>query len=218
MRAFLFLALALLVAPAPAQSAREIAWTDLIPAMAPFDNPFEKLTEEQYYQLGLVFYVRETRARGQPVNAVMVERAKIAESTLRAAKIDIDSLLAKRDEVREERKRRAEAIVPSLDEQRVRMPGFVLPLEYSGKKVSEFLLVPWVGACIHTPPPPPNQIVHVRLEKSAEFEPTGQFQPVWVTGVMRAKASKVKLSLVDGSADIDFGYSLRGTAIENYKK
>ncbi len=218
MRAFLFLALALLAAPAPAQSAREIAWTDLIPAMAPFDNPFEKLTEEQYYQLGLVFYVRETRARGQPVNAVMVERAKIAESTLRAAKIDIDSLLAKRDEVREERKRRAEAIVPSLDEQRVRMPGFVLPLEYSGKKVSEFLLVPWVGACIHTPPPPPNQIVHVRLEKSAEFEPTGQFQPVWVTGVMRAKASKVKLSLVDGSADIDFGYSLRGTAIENYKK
>lgn len=218
MRALLFLALALLAAPAPAQSVREIAWTDLIPAMAPFDNPFEKLTEEQYYQLGLVFYVRETRARGQPVNAVMVERAKIAESTLRAAKIDIDGLLAKRDEVREERKRRAEAIVSALDEQKIRMPGFALPLEYSGKKVSEFLLVPWVGACIHTPPPPPNQIVHVRLEKSAEFEPTGQFQPVWVTGVMRAKASKVKLSLVDGSADIDFGYSLRGTAIENYKK
>lgn len=218
MRALLFLALALLVAPAHAQTAREIGWADLIPAMAPFDNPFEKLTEEQYYQLGLVFYVRETRARGQPVNAVMVERAKIAESTLRAANIDIDSLLAKRDEVRAERKRRAEAIVPALDEQRVRMPGFVLPLEYSGKKVSEFLLVPWVGACIHTPPPPPNQIVHVRLDKGAEFEPVGQFQPVWVTGVMRAKASKANLTLVDGSADIEVGYSLRGTAIEEYKK
>lgn len=217
-RVFLCFALALFAAAAPAQSAREIGWADLVPVMAPFDNPFEKLSEEQYYQLGLVFHVRETRARGQPVNATLEERAKIADKALRAAKIDIEGLLAKRDEVRAERKRRAEAIVPALDEQTIRMPGFVLPLEYSGKKVTEFLLVPWVGACIHTPPPPPNQIVHVRLAKRAEFEPAGQFQPVWVTGVMRAKASRTKLSLVDGSADIDVGYSLRGTAIEDYKK
>lgn len=218
LRNLLFFVLALLVAPAHAQSAREIGWADLVPVMAPFDNPFEKLSEEQYYQLGLVFYVRETRARGQPVNAVLEERSKIAEKTLRAEKVDIEGLLAKRDAVRDERKRRAEAIVPALNEQIVRMPGFVLPLEYSGKKVSEFLLVPWVGACIHTPPPPPNQIVHVRLAKSAEFEPTGQFQAIWVTGTMSARASKTKLSLVDGSADIDVGYSLRATAIESYKK
>lgn len=208
----------LVLCAAPALAARQVTWEELVPQLAPYDDPFEKLSEEQFYHLGLVFHVREVRARGQPVNAVLAERAKLAEQALRESKIDVEALHAKRDEVRAERKRRAEAVVPTLDQQNVRMPGFVLPLEYSGKKVSEFLLVPWVGACIHTPPPPPNQIVHVRLEKSAEFEPTGQFQPVWVTGVMRAKASKVKLSLVDGSADIDFGYSLRGTAIENYKK
>lgn len=208
----------LVLCAAPALAARQVTWEELVPQLAPYDDPFEKLSEEQFYHLGLVFHVREVRARGQPVNAVLAERAKLAEQALRESKIDVEALHAKRDEVRAERKRRAEAVVPTLDQQNVRMPGFVLPLEYSGKKVSEFLLVPWVGACIHTPPPPPNQIVHVRLKKSAEFEPTGQFQPVWVTGVMRAKASKVKLSLVDGSADIDFGYSLRGTAIENYKK
>ena len=49
------------------------------------------------------------------------------------------------------------------------MPGYLLPLEFSGKLVSEFLLVPWVGACIHTPPPPPNQIVHVKTDKPIEL-------------------------------------------------
>ena len=218
LRKLLLAGLVLLAAPALAESARQVTWEDLVPQMAPYDDPFAKLNEEQFYQLGLVFHVREVKARGQPVNVMLAERAKIAERNLRENKIDIEALHAKRDEVRAERKRRAEAVVPALDQQKIRMPGFMLPLEYSGKKVSEFLLVPWVGACIHTPPPPPNQIVHVRLAKGAEFESQGLFQAVWVTGVMTAKASKTKLSLVDGSADIDVGYSLGGTAIEDYKK
>lgn len=218
LRNLLLAGLVLLALPTQAQSARQVTWEDLLPQLAPYDDPFEKLNEEQFYQLGLVFHVREIRALGQQLNVVLAERAKFAEQGLRQSKIDIEALHAKRDEVRAERKRRAEALVPALDQQAVRMPGFVLPLEYSGNKVSEFLLVPWVGACIHTPPPPPNQIVHVRLAKGAEFETKGLFQAVWVTGVMSAKASKTKLSLVDGSADIDVGYSLRANAIEEYKK
>ncbi len=208
----------LVLCAAPALAARQVTWEELVPQLAPYDDPFEKLSEEQFYHLGLVFHVREVRARGQPVNAVLAERAKLAEQALRESKIDVEALHAKRDEVRAERKRRAEAVVPTLDQQNVRMPGFVLPLEYSGKKVSEFLLVPWVGACIHTPPPPPNQIVHVHMNKGAEFETKGYYQAIWVTGTMSAKLSRTKLSLVDGSADIDVGYSLRGTAIEEYKK
>lgn len=218
LRSLVLAGLVLVAAPALAQSVRQVTWEDLVPQFAPYEDPFAKLSEEQYYQLGLVFHVRELKARGQPLNAVLAERAKVAEQNLRQSKLDIEALHAKRDEVRAERKRRAEAVVPALDQQAVRMPGFMLPLEYSGKKVSEFLLVPWVGACIHTPPPPPNQIVHVRLAKGAEFESTGQFQAVWVTGVMNAKASKTRLSLVDGSADIDVGYSMGGTAIEEYRK
>lgn len=218
LRNLLLAGLVLLALATQAQSARQVTWEDLVPQLAPYDDPFEKLNEEQFYQLGLVFHVRQIRALGQQLSVVLAERAKFAEQGLRQSKIDIEALHAKRDEVRAERKRRAEALVPALDQQAVRMPGFVLPLEYSGNKVSEFLLVPWVGACIHTPPPPPNQIVHVRLAKGAEFETKGLFQAVWVTGVMSAKASKTKLSLVDGSADIDVGYSLRANAIEEYKK
>lgn len=54
---------------------------------------------------------------------------------------------------------------PSLAGAKVRLPGFAIPLENKGGKVSEFLLVPYFGACIHSPPPPANQIVHVVTKK-----------------------------------------------------
>ena len=54
---------------------------------------------------------------------------------------------------------------PALAGARVRLPGFAIPLENKGGKVSEFLLVPYFGACIHTPPPPANQIIHVVTKK-----------------------------------------------------
>jgi hypothetical protein len=69
----------------------------------------------------------------------------------------------------------------------VRVPGFIVPLEDSETAVSEFLLVPYFGACIHVPPPPPNQIVHVRMEKGRKL--TFDFwQPLWVHG--RLKVAK----------------------------
>lgn len=51
--------------------------------------------------------------------------------------------------------------VKSLHGQQVRLPGYVAPLERSPRGIGEFLLVPYFGACIHSPPPPANQIVHV---------------------------------------------------------
>src|SRR6187399_1445007 len=50
-----------------------------------------------------------------------------------------------------------------VDGKKVKVPGFMVPLEDEEEMVTEFLLVPYVGACIHTPPPPPNQIVLVRM-------------------------------------------------------
>ena len=56
-------------------------------------------------------------------------------------------------------------MVKALDGQQVRLPGYIVPLEVSEEgRVTEFLLVPYFGACIHVPPPPPNQIVHVTSE------------------------------------------------------
>ncbi|MEM9317508.1 MAG: DUF3299 domain-containing protein [Pseudomonadota bacterium] len=68
------------------------------------------------------------------------------------------------------------------DGQMVSLPGFVVPMRYDGDAVSEFILVPYVGACIHVPPPPANQLVYVRAETAVEVQEL--FAAVRVTGVM----------------------------------
>ncbi len=73
----------------------------------------------------------------------------------------------------------------ALDGQVVRLQGYVVPLEDPKAELKEFLLVPYFGACIHTPPPPANQIVHVR----ADSVPQGlrMMDSVWVSGVLQVQ-------------------------------
>ncbi len=109
-----------------------------------------------------------------------------------------------------------DAVDPNLNGSRVRIPGYALPLEFEGSKIREFLLVPYVGACVHTPPPPANQMVFVRLNQS--FESQGLYTPVWVEGRMLTQSGSHNLSLVDGSRSVDAGYTLEADAIEPYKQ
>jgi uncharacterized protein len=64
--------------------------------------------------------------------------------------------------------------------QSVRIPGFVVPLEESKEGLKEFLLVPYFGACVHSPPPPSNQIIHV-LPRSP-VKGLRSMDTVWITG------------------------------------
>jgi hypothetical protein len=99
-------------------------------------------------------------------------------------------------------------VVAALDGKRVRIGGYVVSLDFDATKVKEFLLVPFVGACIHVPPPPANQIVYVKSESG--FEVTGQFDPVWVTGVLKATTSHTGLA--------EAGYSLVAETVERRVK
>ena len=76
---------------------------------------------------------------------------------LAAQGVDADALLARREEVRDKRMARATATDDNLDGKSVRIPGYVLPLEFEDTGVTAFLLVPYVGACIHAPPPLPTR-------------------------------------------------------------
>jgi hypothetical protein len=95
-------------------------------------------------------------------------------------------------------------VVEALDGQRVKLGGYVVPLDFDATKVKEFLLVPFVGACIHVPPPPANQIVYVKSD--AGFEVKGSFDPVWVTGRLRAAHTSTGLA--------ETGYAIDAERVE----
>jgi hypothetical protein len=97
---------------------------------------------------------------------------------------------------------------PELDRASVKIPGFIVPLELlAGDKVREFFLVPYFGACIHVPPPPPNQIVYVTLAQPMKLQSI--YDPIWVTGVLHAQSKSSRL----GAA----AYTLNGTKIEPFE-
>ena len=86
----------------------------------------------------------------------------------------------------------------------VKIGGYVVALDFNATRVTEFLLVPFVGACVHVPPPPTNQIIYVKYEKGLELQ--GQFDPVYVTGPLEIDFTSTGLA--------DAGYKIAADKID----
>lgn len=89
----------------------------------------------------------------------------------------------------------------------IRIPGFVVPLTDNIKRIQEFLLVPNGMACIHAPPPPPNQMVLVKLDSIMDYELA--FGPVWVKGTLSMDSYDSPFGKV--------GYQMTGLSVEPYQ-
>ena len=194
-----------------AEQVRQLSWKDLVPAHLLSEDPLAKLPENQR---NIVYWVINTLdslpERGPGTEGYYKEIDK-AIAKLKKSGIDITELTAKRERLRT-------TIVEELNGQRVRIPGYLLPLEMTDTKVKEFLLVPYIGACIHVPPPPPNQIVHVNIVQMDGYRIKTLYEPVWVSGEISVKSMAKDLYLVDGSAGVDIGYSMQANRIQPYKK
>ena len=105
-------------------------------------------------------------------------------------------------------------LVEELNGKSVAIKGYLLPTEFSGDRIVEFLLVPSDGACVHTPVPPLNQLVYVRLPRG--IDNPGLFTPVRVGGRISTEASKHTMSLSDGQSAVEAGYSMLATRVERY--
>ncbi len=81
----------------------------------------------------------------------------------------------------------ASVFLKSLDHQKVKIPGFMVPLEDTQQTVKEFLLVPTPQACIHVPPPPPNQMVYVKMKND---DSKIAFGPIWIYGTLKLTSVK----------------------------
>jgi uncharacterized protein len=96
----------------------------------------------------------------------------------------------------------------ALNGKMIKLPGYVVPLETNGTQSSEFLLVPYYGACIHVPPPPANQTVYVSTQDKKGAAIRKLFDVVWVTGVMKTEKLSTDLA--------DTGYTISATKVEPY--
>ena len=194
-------------------SVDRLNWQDLVPRDAPMANPFTQLPPLARSAVRDMIWIRKAIESGRP--ATELEEMELeARDQIEAAGSDYLSVAAKVKSVLEQSNVNRQRLVQELDGRIIQIPGYALPLEFSDAAVTEFLLVPYVGACIHSPPPPPNQIVHVRSRKG--FQLSQLYMPVWVTGLMTTESSTQDLTYVDGTAPIDAGYRLMAEGIEPY--
>ncbi|WP_340694013.1 DUF3299 domain-containing protein [Hyphomonas sp.] len=98
--------------------------------------------------------------------------------------------------------------VDALNGVKVRIPGYTVPFEYGSKaEITQFLLVPYFGACIHSPPPPPNQTIFVRTDTPIKLKDLAQ--AVWIEGTMLTQTQNSDLA--------DAAYTIEMTSIEKYE-
>ncbi|MBX3639113.1 MAG: DUF3299 domain-containing protein [Nitrosomonas sp.] len=98
-------------------------------------------------------------------------------------------------------------VMPEFDNRNIRLPGFIVPLEFDVQlKISRFFLVPFFGACIHVPPPPPNQIVYAIFDQG--FKLDALYEPVWVSGTLKTALTENDIAIA--------AYALEVTNVEKY--
>jgi uncharacterized protein len=96
---------------------------------------------------------------------------------------------------------------PKIDNVAVRIPGFVVSLERDGDALTEFLVVPYYGGCIHVPPPPANQIIHVHSDKPIQGIRT--MDAVWISGTIKVGTTDTMMGVA--------GYNMLAQNVELYK-
>ncbi|MBD3624972.1 MAG: DUF3299 domain-containing protein [Rhodobacteraceae bacterium] len=101
----------------------------------------------------------------------------------------------------------ASKVNTALDGAAVRLPGYIIPFDMGANGITSFMLVPYVGACIHTPPPPPNQLVFVNTE--TPWPGDDLWDAVWVSGRLTANAMSTEIA--------DVGYRMTAEKIEAFE-
>lgn len=110
------------------------------------------------------------------------------------------------------------AVTLRYNGKRVRLPGYLLPLEQQNWRITSALLVPFIGACIHVPSPPPNQVVF--LQFATPYKPNRVFEPVYVSGVFDTKEMDLGIATVAYTLTTEeitaYGVDEGAVELENY--
>lgn len=210
---------ALMLAPIPgvAREGGLLNWDALVDAEAQvFDDPYAALAPEQINDLVTIVRLRDRLATGE-LNAdarprIEARLSKI-ESSFDAAGIDVDWLIGQRWAVAERRQAAAIAGNPALDGRAVEIVGFLIPAPPDDDGVPTAYLVPERGMCSHMPPPPPNQLLRIKLPEAHSIPLL--YTPAIVQGTIRLQETNREVFVVDGPVPMWSAWTLQATQLEN---
>ncbi|AUA34690.1 DUF3299 domain-containing protein [Pseudomonas sp. SGAir0191] len=184
------------------------AWTCRVGARLPTGSPARRLLFSLLVILAVPTWASQPRELDWP--ALIPEGAPVVAPQL-APLHDMSQLsdaLSAESAPAARQQAPAAPVVNSLDGQQIKLPGYIVPLEVNEQgRTTEFLLVPYYGACIHVPPPPSNQIVHIVSEMGVRVEDL--YQPYWIEGTMHVKPSSSELA--------EAGYQMEAEKIYAYE-
>ncbi|CUH49254.1 DUF3299 domain-containing protein [Ruegeria atlantica] len=191
-------------------------WVDLPdPSVQVYEDPYRDLSPEQFDDV--LFFVR-IRGRLQQDAGSVEERQKWqellteTEDALAGVGVDVDWLLDQREFVKERRRKAGTSGNPQLDGQTITIAGFAIsgPSDPDGRSVA--YLVPERGMCSHMPPPPPNQMIRVRL--NGDWTPSYFHEPVRLTGTLTIDPTVQNMMVVDGLMPMNATFQLDTERVE----
>ncbi|MEZ9474299.1 DUF3299 domain-containing protein [Vibrio splendidus] len=191
-------------------------WDELVPNMELMEDPFQKLDRNQMFDMATIARFKEAQSKDGFVASDEATQ-EIVEATERLKKqdVDVEALFVARAQIMKQREALGSKPNTEVVGSKHRIPGYITPIEMDGTKVTKFFLVPSAGACIHTPPPPANQLVLIDFPEGIEL--VSLMTPVWVEGQLTGHESKENVNYSDGAANVQSVYAMKADGIEQYQ-
>lgn len=207
----LVVVLGLLCITASAASSEKLDWAQLAPVVTLDATALPMLTDQQKRWMKMVLAL-QAKSESQELSETEVTKLQSYSNKLSGQGIDANDYFKTLMAMVRERNDRGSKPIKGLNMEDIAMNGFLIPLEFDGMVGVKFLLVPTAGACIHTPPPPANQMVIVDFEEG--FSLASLHTPVTVIGHLQTGNTSAEVGLSDGSIDVTIGYELNAESIE----
>ncbi len=190
-----------------------VSWRDLKPTLKSLETPFESLPDPLFNAMRTEVRWRtsNTNERSDPD---LIKEYKAASGVLSANDVDVEKLMLERRKIIVQNNSIGRG--PNLEKlgTTIRLPGYIVPLTIDGGVVTEFLFVPVAGSCVHTPSPPPNQIIHVDYPNGVEFKSI--FDAFWIEGELSDELKISDVTFYDGASNVESIYKLNANIVEAF--
>ncbi|MDV7144920.1 DUF3299 domain-containing protein [Tropicimonas sp. TH_r6] len=191
-----------------------IDWPDLIDQdVQSYEDPFLDLDYKQVEDLRRVVALQAELDGGTPSPETGTQLNEV-KAELSAQGIDADWLISQRWAVAERRELASAAGNAALDGEPISLGGFAIPAPPDEDGTAMAYLVPERGMCSHVPPPPPNQMVRLRL--SDGWAPARMHEPIVVTGRINIDPSDLQMVVVDGFISMRATFSMDVDEVQTF--